>query len=102
MVPDPAQATPSVLARHGFEQPEVSAAALARLGERQALHWYRQRLAGEDPQHIHEALQFVANEGIVLLWPDLDRLADSENAELAFHAREALERLREDLHVRPM
>ncbi|HEX6674475.1 MAG TPA: hypothetical protein VF486_05555, partial [Actinomycetes bacterium] len=32
MVPDPAQATPSVLARHGFEQPEASAAALTRLG----------------------------------------------------------------------
>jgi glutamate-ammonia-ligase adenylyltransferase len=32
VVPDPAQATPSVLARHGFEQPEASAAALTRLG----------------------------------------------------------------------
>ncbi|HEY2957343.1 MAG TPA: hypothetical protein VGM21_03905, partial [Actinomycetota bacterium] len=32
MVPDPAQTTASVLARHGFEQPEASAAALARLG----------------------------------------------------------------------
>jgi [glutamine synthetase] adenylyltransferase / [glutamine synthetase]-adenylyl-L-tyrosine phosphorylase len=30
--PDLAQAAPSVLARHGFEQPEASAAALARLG----------------------------------------------------------------------
>jgi len=32
VVPDPVQATPSVLARHGFEQPEASAAALTRLG----------------------------------------------------------------------
>jgi HEAT repeat protein len=81
---------------------QMSRAALARLGERQALQWYRQQLGGEDSQRVHEAVQFVANEGLVLLWADLDRLADSENADIAYHAREALERLREELGVRPM
>jgi hypothetical protein len=84
--------------------PEVrhmARAALARLGERQALQWFRQRLAGEDPQRVHETIQAVAGEGLFLLWPDLDRLADAEDADIAYHAREALERLREDLNCRP-
>jgi hypothetical protein len=80
--------------------PEVrqySRAALARLGERQALQWFRQTLASEDPQRVHETIQFVANEAIMLLWPDLDRLADAEDIDIAHHAREALERLCEEL-----
>src|SRR5207253_9832459 len=64
-------------------------AALARLGEVQALQWFRQTLTSEDPQRVHEALQVVANEAITLLWTDLDRLADSEDADVAHHAREA-------------
>jgi len=39
----------------------------------------------------------VALEGLTLLWPDLDRLADAEDADIAHHAREALERLGEEL-----
>jgi hypothetical protein len=80
--------------------PEVrqsARAALARLGERAALHWFRQGLAGEDPNHLHEAIQFIAAEGLYLLWPDLDRLADSDNPEVAHSAKEALERLSEDI-----
>jgi hypothetical protein len=57
-----------------------------------------QALVGDDPQRIHEALQFVAAEGITLLWADIDRLADADDPDIALHAREALERLREDLH----
>lgn len=72
-------------------------AALARLGERQALQWFRQTLTNEDPQRIHEAIQIVASEGLVLLWPDLDRLADAENLDVAHHARESLERLCEEM-----
>jgi hypothetical protein len=79
----------------------VARAALARLGERQALQWFRQRLAGEDTQRVHETIQAVAGEGLFLLWPDLDRLADAEDTDVAYHAREALERLREDLSCRP-
>jgi HEAT repeats len=72
-------------------------AALARLGERQALQYFRQSLASEDSQRVHETIQLAAHEGIMLLWPDLDRLADSEDTDIAHHAREALERLCEEL-----
>jgi hypothetical protein len=75
-------------------------AALARLGEVQALQWFRQTLTSEDPQRVHEALQVIAIEAITLLWTDLDRLADSEDTDIAHHAREALERLCEDLEGR--
>lgn len=80
-----------------FEVRQAARAALARLGERQALHWFRQGLSGEDPHYVHEAIQIIAAENIFLLWPDLDRVADSPNPELAHHAREALERLCEDM-----
>jgi HEAT repeat protein len=83
--------------------PEVrhaARAALARLGERQALQWFRQALSGEEPQMVHEAIQVVACEGLTLLWPDLDRLADAEDNEVAHQACEALELLREDLDRR--
>jgi hypothetical protein len=74
-------------------------AALARLGERQALRWFRQQLAGECPEPIHRVIQLVAEEGLLLLWPDLDSLADADDGDIAFHACEALEQLREDLSV---
>ena len=79
---------------------QAARGALARLGERQALHWFRQALTGEDPQRIHEAVQTVASESLTLLWPDLDRLADAEDSDVAQHAREALERLGEDMERR--
>lgn len=72
-------------------------AALARLGERQALQWYRQSLASEDPHRAHETIQAIAAEGLTLLWPDLDRLADAEDPDIAHHARESLTRLGEAL-----
>ncbi len=72
-------------------------AALARLGERHALRWFRHQLAGECPEPVHETIQRVADEGLLLLWPDLDALADAEDRDIAFHACEALEQLREDL-----
>jgi hypothetical protein len=76
---------------------QAARAALARLGERQALQWFRQALTGEEPQRIHEAVQVVAGEGLTLLWPDLDRLADAEDPDVAHHAREALERMAEEM-----
>jgi hypothetical protein len=84
--------------------PEVRAAsraALARLGERKALNGFRLALTSEDPHRLHEVVQTVANEGLTLLWPDLDRLADAEDTDVAYYAREALERLCEDLDGRP-
>src|SRR5581483_4056090 len=75
-------------------------AALARLGERQALQWFRQTLTSEDLQRVHDTIQAIAQEGLTLLWPDLDRLADAEDVDVAHYAREALERLCEDMEQR--
>jgi hypothetical protein len=72
-------------------------AALARLGERSALQWFRQALASEESQPQHEAIHFVASEGLTLLWPELDRLVESENFEIACHAREALAVMSEEM-----
>ncbi len=79
---------------------QAARAALARLGERQALQWFRQTLTSEDPQRVHETIQAIAVEGLTLLWPDLDRLADSADDDVAHHARESLERLCEDMEHR--
>ncbi len=90
-----------LLHRHRFDRsPEnriAAESALARLGERQALRWFRQQLAGEQSDPIHRVIQIIADEGISLLWPDLDSLTDAEDPNIAFHASEALEQLREDL-----
>jgi hypothetical protein len=79
---------------------QAARAALARLGERQALQWFRQSLTSEDPQRVHDTIQTVAVENLTLLWPDLDRLADAEDSDVAHHAREALERLCEEMNSR--
>ena len=79
---------------------QAARAALARLGERNALHWFRQTLTSEEPQRVHEGIEFVAAEGLTLLWPDLDRLADADDVDVAHHAREALERLCEEMDCR--
>jgi hypothetical protein len=76
---------------------QAARGALARLGERQALQWFRHGLTSEEPHRMLETVQAVAAEGLTLLWPDLDRLADSEDFEISHHAREAIERLGEDL-----
>jgi hypothetical protein len=76
---------------------QVARAALARLGERLALQWFRQALNAQEPQQVHEAVQVIALEGLTLLWPDLDRLADAEDPDVSQLAREALERLCEDM-----
>jgi HEAT repeat protein len=76
---------------------QAARAALARLGERQALQWFRQGLGSEDTQRVHETIQVIALESITFLWPDLDRLADADDVDVAHHARESLERLAEDL-----
>jgi hypothetical protein len=91
------------LARHdpNAEVRQAARAALGRLGECQSLSWFRQALTAQDSLRVHEAIQTIATEGLMLLWPDLDRLADSENVDIAIHACEGLERLREQLNLRP-
>ena len=81
---------------------QAARAALARLGERQALNGFRLALTSEDPRRVHEVVQIVASEGLTLLWPDLDRLADAEDTDIAYYAREALDRLCEELDGRPV
>lgn len=76
---------------------QAARAAAARLGERLALQWFRQAIATDATPGIFDAIQVIANEGLTLLWPDLDRLAESPNLELALHAREATERLAEEM-----
>ena len=76
-------------------------AALARLGERQALQWFRQGLVSENRHIVLESIQAIADEGITLLWPELDRLVDEEEPELASCAREALEQMQEELEREP-
>jgi len=71
-------------------------AALARLGERQALNEIQQALTDEEPQRLKQTIALVVEEGLTWFWPNLDRLADAEDAEVAYRAREGLERLRED------
>jgi hypothetical protein len=80
---------------------QAARTALARLGERHALQTFRQALTCEDPQRVHEAIQVVSSESITLLWPDLDRLADADDPEIAHHAREAVEVLCEEMEQRP-
>ena len=69
---------------------------LARLGERASLHWFRQALLADDPHQVAEAAHVIANEGLTLLWPELDRLLDAD-ADVALHAREAVERMAEEM-----
>jgi HEAT repeat protein len=83
--------------------PEVrhaARAALARLGERQALQWFRQALNSDNRQRSLEAIQAVAIEGLTLLWPDLDRMSECDDADLVYCAREALEQMQEELDFR--
>jgi len=72
-------------------------AALARLGERKALQFFRQSLVGESDTPVAQMVRRVAAEGLTWLWPELDALADAEDLEIAFNAREALEELREEM-----
>ncbi|HEY1375144.1 MAG TPA: hypothetical protein VGF55_00030, partial [Gemmataceae bacterium] len=76
-------------------------AALARLGERRALQFFRQTLVGESDTPVPEAVRRVAAEGLTWLWPELDVLADADDPEVAHHAREAVEQLREELDGGP-
>jgi HEAT repeat protein len=69
--------------------------ALARFGDRAALKDYADSLANDEPSVRVTAALSAGEEGLTWLWPDLDTLADSPDAETALAATEALERLRE-------
>jgi hypothetical protein len=76
---------------------QTARAALARLGERGALHWFRQALLADESHTVCDVAHVIAYEGLTLLWPDLDHLLDSDNADIALHAREAVEQLAEEM-----
>jgi hypothetical protein len=76
-------------------------AALARLGERRALQYFRQSLVGESDTPVPEAVRRVAAEGLTWLWPELDALADADDPEVSQHARESLEQMREEMSGGP-
>ncbi|MBI3821632.1 MAG: HEAT repeat domain-containing protein [Planctomycetes bacterium] len=76
---------------------QTARAALARLGERGCLHWFRQALLADDPRQIADAADLIATEGLTLLWPDLDRLLDVDNPDVVLRAREAVEQLSEEM-----
>ena len=76
---------------------QTARAALARLGERGALHWFRQALLADDPQQVAQAAHVIASEGLTLLWPDLDRLLDADHPEVVLCASEAIEQLAEEM-----
>ncbi len=78
---------------------QATRAALARLGERGSLHWFRQTLFSDDPRQIIETSNLIAREGITLLWPDLDRLIDSDDTDVALHASEAVQCLAEEMEL---
>ena len=64
------------------------------------MQWFRTALTGEESRHVHEAIQLAAQEGLTLLWPDLDHLTEADDPDVAHHAREALERLCEEMDQR--
>ncbi len=76
---------------------QTARAALARLGERSSLHWFRQTMFSDDARQVIEASLLIAREGLTLLWPDLDRLVDSDNSDIALHASEAIQCLAEEM-----
>jgi hypothetical protein len=75
----------------------AAVSALARLGERAALAEVAAGLRSEEPAIRVETAARIACEELTWLWPDLEDAAQSEDADTALAASEALERLRERL-----
>jgi hypothetical protein len=86
-------------ARHDpcAEVRQAARAALARLGERQALQWFETALKSSNRHRVVEAIQTIVIENITLLWPALDALADSEEPDIRYIVHEALEQMQEEL-----
>jgi hypothetical protein len=89
-------------ARHdpNSEVRNAARAALARLGERQALLWFHQALCSDNSQRVQEAIRRIQQEGLTLLWPHLDKFAETAEPELALLAREMLEQMQEEFEHR--
>ncbi len=73
----------------------AAVAALARLGDRGALAELQAGLKTEETAVRFATIDRIANEQISWLWPDLQELADGQDADAGLVAVEAVERLRE-------
>lgn len=79
---------------------QAARASLARLGQREALQWFARALCSRDRTRVLEAIQTVVVEQLTLLWPELDRLADADDPDIACLAREGLIQLQEEMSYR--
>lgn len=79
----------------GLRRAAVS--ALARLGERAALTEIAEGLQSEEGTIRQDAARRIAAEGLSWSWPDLETAAESNDADTAIAAAEAIECLREQL-----
>lgn len=70
--------------------------ALARLGNISALNILRIMLEQEPPDRLHLLLEELAEEGIVILWPEVAEMMHRRDSGIASHARETLARMSED------
>ncbi len=77
------------------ETRRAAISALARLGERAAIHEMLAGLTAEEPANQAAAIARVAADEVSWLWPDLQELAESGDRETALAAAEAVEQLRE-------
>lgn len=75
----------------------AAVSALARLGERAALAEVAAGLRSEEAAIRQRTAARVAAEELSWSWPDLEAVAESDDADAATAAAEALERLREGL-----
>ena len=74
---------------------DIALAALARLGEVAALSQFQHRFTNANPEVVHHTFDLLMDEGVSLLWPDLDELTEHDDSSVASHAWEVLERMRE-------
>ncbi len=75
----------------------TASGALARLGNRAAIREFQAGLLSEESGIRIATANRIVVEEISWLWPDLEALADSPEADIAFAAIEALARLRENI-----
>lgn len=80
---------------------QAARASLARLGECQALAWFTRALHSAERQRVLEAIQTIVVEHLTLLWPELDRLADADDPDIACLAREGLIQMLEEMEQPP-
>ena len=81
--------------RHHVETRQAAVAALARLGERNALDEIRDELMSEEASIRTATANRIAVEGLSWLWPDLQEVAESNDPPTALAAVEAIAQLRE-------